>query len=341
MGEPIDLLVACEAGLVEKVKSCLAAGQDSSGVPDENLENWDGRTPLMAAAEHGHLPVVQLLLEHGAPWNAMDRAGRCAGDFAVQGGHQEVVDLLVQFGCEAELVLGLLERQKLREQSEAGNSEYLQQKLTFHEDKILDEAGDAVMMEWEKPLMEAHAELICSQGGDVLNVGFGMGLIDEAIQARFATNDTLRSHTIIEAHPDVYARMLKDGWDKRKGVRILFGRWQDMLGELKQYDGIFFDTYGEHYYDLSDFQSYLPQILKKDGVYSFFNGLAPDNMFFHGVSCEVVKLELQRLGMVTQFKPIAVQATQDATWKGTSRRYFHNNMYYVPFAYFDDEEADE
>lgn len=30
-----------------------------------------------------------------------------------------------------------------------------------------------------RPLMEAHAHAICSSGGDVLNVGFGLGLIDE------------------------------------------------------------------------------------------------------------------------------------------------------------------
>ena len=30
-----------------------------------------------------------------------------------------------------------------------------------------------------RPLMEANAHAICSSGGDVLNVGFGMGLIDE------------------------------------------------------------------------------------------------------------------------------------------------------------------
>lgn len=28
--------------------------------------------------------------------------------------------------------------------------------------------------------MEAHAHAICSSGGDVLNVGFGLGLVDEA-----------------------------------------------------------------------------------------------------------------------------------------------------------------
>lgn len=52
-----------------------------------------------------------------------------------------------------------------------------------------------------------------------------------------------RSHTIIEAHPDVLQRMRELGWDKKPGVRILAGRWQDVIGELEEYDGIFFDTY--------------------------------------------------------------------------------------------------
>lgn len=50
-------------------------------------------------------------------------------------------------------------------------------------------------------------------------------------------------HTIIEAHPDVYAHMCQHGWDKKPGVKILFGRWQDVAGQLGQYDGIFFGTH--------------------------------------------------------------------------------------------------
>ena len=115
---------------------------------------------------------------------------------------------------------------------------------------------------------------------------------------------------------------------------------QDVADQLEQYDGIFFDTYGEHYYDLSEFQSLLPKILKPDGVYSFFNGLSPDNIFFHGVACEIVKLELQSMGMTSQFVQMSVNATQDSTWKGTARRYFHNNTYYLPMAYFDNEDED-
>jgi type IV protein arginine methyltransferase len=48
--------------------------------------------------------------------------------------------------------------------------------------------------------MKRHAEIICpTKGLHVLNVGFGMGIIDSYIQERHEP----ASHTIIEAHPDV------------------------------------------------------------------------------------------------------------------------------------------
>ena len=40
------------------------------------------------------------------------------------------------------------------------------------------------------------------------------------------------------------------GWGDKPGVRIVFGRWQEVLPQLGQYDGIFFDTFGEYYDDL-------------------------------------------------------------------------------------------
>lgn len=67
-----------------------------------------------------------------------------------------------------------------------------------------------------------------TQSGDVLNVGFGLGIVDEAIQ-RHAP----RSHTIIEAHPDVYKHMMEQGWGQKEGVRVVFGRWQDVVQEVR------------------------------------------------------------------------------------------------------------
>jgi protein arginine N-methyltransferase 2 len=62
------------------------------------------------------------------------------------------------------------------------NEEYLASRVSYEDGKLLDSQGEAVMMQWEEPLMAAHANLICQNGGDILNVGFGMGIIDDAIQ---------------------------------------------------------------------------------------------------------------------------------------------------------------
>jgi type IV protein arginine methyltransferase len=113
---------------------------------------------------------------------------------------------------------------------------------------------DAVMMEWERPLMKAHAQILmessstsssnsASGGGkSVLNVGFGMGIIDSALQELYQP----KLHIIIEAHPDVYKRMLHDKWDQKQNVRICFGKWQDVIPQLIAekvvVDAIFYDT---------------------------------------------------------------------------------------------------
>lgn len=49
-----------------------------------------------------------------------------------------------------------------------------------------------------------NAQAVCTGGGDVLNVGFGLGLVDSAIQS-----NKPRSHTIIEAHPDVLRKVVQ------------------------------------------------------------------------------------------------------------------------------------
>ena len=51
------------------------------------------------------------------------------------------------------------------------NSDYLNRPVTYDAEKLTDSQNRGVMMEWEKPLMEAHAHLICGEGGHhVLNV---------------------------------------------------------------------------------------------------------------------------------------------------------------------------
>jgi protein arginine N-methyltransferase 2 len=225
-----------------------------------------GQSPLMAAASAGNHALCQYLLDAGAPWNALDRQGRCAGDYATAAEQWSVVNLLVEWGVRAELILGQLDRTH-REKTSSGISsaaaaaapsdglvpvdqqpstkpDYLRQRLQYSEDgqSLLDQDQDAVMMEWERPLMKAHAQIMMEEGRrSVMNVGFGMGIIDSALQEYQPD-----LHIIIEAHQDVYRRMLEDGWDRKPNVRLCFGRWQDVVPRLREekitVDSIFFDT---------------------------------------------------------------------------------------------------
>lgn len=86
-------------------------------------------------------------------------------------------------GVQAELLLGLLERRAGRSEEESASASYLAENLTYDHSRpggslLSDESQKAVMMQWEGPIMQAHARAICSQGGSVLNIGFGLGLID-------------------------------------------------------------------------------------------------------------------------------------------------------------------
>ncbi|KAI5084150.1 hypothetical protein GOP47_0000319 [Adiantum capillus-veneris] len=313
-------------GNLVEVKGLLALGADP------RCHDRFGRTPLMHAAKNGHTDVVRCLLDAGTPWNAVDASGKCAGDYAMEAGHQSTFDLLVDTGVQSELIFGALE--KYKNKTEFSNKHYLEERVMFSEDKLLDEESKGIMMSWEKPLMEAHARAVCAGGGDILNVGFGMGLVDTAIQSYQPT-----SHTIIEAHPEVYKRMIASGWAEKANVHIIFGQWQDVLPSLGVvYDGIFFDTYGEHYEDLKEFHDCLPQLLKPGGIYSFFNGLCADNAFFHVVYCQLVSLVLSQMDFTIQFIPLPVKDCLDEkTWEGVSHKYWQLDTYFLPVCQKGDE----
>lgn len=139
--------------------------------------------------------------------------------------------------------------------------DYFATPLTFTENEILLPDGFEVMMEWERPIMERSAEIVCHNHGDVLNVGFGMAIIDTAIQGFGAA-----SHTIIEAHPEVVRKAQAWAADK-PNVRILASRWQDVLEDLPPFDGIYFDTLMP---PMVPFLEHVPRILKPGGVFLYF-----------------------------------------------------------------------
>jgi hypothetical protein len=117
------------------------------------------------------------------------------------------------------------------------------EKLIFTEDAIYIEPtmkkGEAVMHLGEKELMIKLANLVTEKGGDILELGFGLHLSADAIQA----NPNVTSHTIIEIHPEIYKKALD--WAKNKpNTKIIFGNWLDVVPSLDQkFDGVLHDTH--------------------------------------------------------------------------------------------------
>lgn len=99
--------------------------------------------------------------------------------------------------------------------------------------------GQQVMQDWERPYMEAMANVVTETHGDVLEIGFGMGISASYIQAL-----GVRSYTVIECNDDVMQRF--EQWRARyvgRDIRLVPGKWQDVIDSLGSFDGIFFDTY--------------------------------------------------------------------------------------------------
>ncbi|KXN68305.1 S-adenosyl-L-methionine-dependent methyltransferase [Conidiobolus coronatus NRRL 28638] len=324
------------------------------------FRDTDGRSPLHWASALGSEELVVALLENRHPWNVVDNDGNSAGDEADAHNHPLIYKRLVEAGVRAEMILSIInsqvysddeeeegeEAQTEENEQEAAseqestqdqppqsnqnipNADYLSMPLKFDDDKILDFDNNGVMMGWEKPLMDHHCEVIAPKPGlHVINVGFGMGFIDRALQATQPA-----THTIVEAHPDVYKQMEKDGWLEKPNVRVIFGRWQDKIEEIcdREYDGIFFDTFGEYYQDLKQFHEILPNILSPEGVYSFFNGLGGDVKLFHDVYCQVVEYHLQEIGISIEFVTVEMDPESCKIWDGVKRRYWQLEKYHLP-----------
>ncbi len=102
--------------------------------------------------------------------------------------------------------------------------------------------GHPVMEDWEDGYMKKLAEIATSQGGRILELGYGLGLSSKAIQAR-----TIENHFVIECHPDVIMKCIQDCREaiEKNRLHILSGFWQDVTPMLKDESstGILFDTY--------------------------------------------------------------------------------------------------
>jgi spermidine synthase len=136
-----------------------------------------------------------------------------------------------------------------------------------------------VMQDWEYSLMHNLADKVTSKGGDILEVGFGMG-----ISASKIIENDINSYTVIECNPTVIDQF--QSWKERyphKKINVIVGRWQDVINQLEQYDGIIFDAYPidetDWFENALNSCSYAEQFfeiaathLRKDGVFTYYTG---------------------------------------------------------------------
>ena len=277
-----------------------------NGTANGNLGDT-AKSEVEAAAK-----TMRLLLQNGAIWNDVDNNDETPGCLALRLGLRELYEIMVDAGVRAEMLLNRLDEyeqlagseveedevqvsdvevknseldnpsndqqqahgDKRADTPEINNEDYLQSALHFQDGRILDSAGNGVMMAWETDLMKRSADILVPRSGlHILNIGHGMGIIDTFFQDKSPS-----AHHIIEAHAGVLEQMKKDGWYDKQNVTVHEGRWQDVVpGIIEQgtlFDAIYFDTFAEDYKALRDFFSdSVIGLLDDGGKLGFFNGL--------------------------------------------------------------------
>lgn len=137
-----------------------------------------------------------------------------------------------------------------------------------------------VMQRWEDGYMKSLAAIATSKGGNVLEVGFGMGISAGYIQK----SKKINSHTVIECHPAVieFAKKMFNQKLKSGRLELLEGFWEDITPNLpeKLYDGILFDSCpldsGVEFFQFFPFFEEACRLLKDEGIFTYFSDEATE-----------------------------------------------------------------
>lgn len=145
---------------------------------------------------------------------------------------------------------------------------------------------EILMHRWNKKINSVMAEQVTKNGGDILEIGFGMGITSTHIQ-----NYKINSHTIIEIHPQIYDMALN--WkENRKNTSIetdvILGDWKDIIPTLdKKYDGILYDAGFGHY-----FLNTIKNICNQGCVVNFFKNTSFDDNFFELIPIKLTEEDM-------------------------------------------------
>lgn len=142
------------------------------------------------------------------------------------------------------------------------------------DDHTLKIGGHPVMEDWEDGYMQRLVDVVASNGGVILELGYGMGISARAIQQKNITN-----HYIVECHPDVIKKGITDmvSYIEKNKIHFISGFWEDVTPLLKDesFDGILFDTYplteeeihSNHFWFFKEAN----RLLKKGGVFTYYS----------------------------------------------------------------------
>lgn len=132
-----------------------------------------------------------------------------------------------------------------------------------------------IMQKWETPYMKMLAEIATARGGNVLEVGYGMGISAGFIQK----SKKIKTHTIIECHPVMIKNLKKRFGQEIKKERVVLkeGFWEDVSKKIpdKYFDGMLFDSCpldkDVEFFQFIPFFKEAFRLLKKDGVFTYFS----------------------------------------------------------------------
>ncbi|KAL5523538.1 hypothetical protein ACEPAG_7711 [Sanghuangporus baumii] len=361
--EEVDAAIQLGQTLIEKIFDARPH-EEVKALIEQDAPLWyqdnEGNSALHAAAYIEDKELINYLIRKGAIWNAVDNLGNTAGDVALSLNNEECYRSIRDAGLRSEYLLAHLSSKKtpitssssiiLRadDTTAAGSpSEFLNSRLIFKkndhgQEVCLVKAGDeevGVMMGWERDIMQETVNRLFEglEGSySVLNVGFGLGMIDAMFQD---LPNPPTHHFIIEAHPDILQHMRELGWYEKPGVTVLEGRWQDFIESeemlaLGGFDVIYTDTFSEDYEALHTFFGHLPDLLSgPDARFSFFNGLGATNALFYDVYTQLSELHLSNVGLNVKWSDVDLMKDPEEVdkWGGT-RNYFSMRFYRLPIA---------
>ena len=101
-------------------------------------------------------------------------------------------------------------------------------------------SSQEIMEDWQTPVMAAMASACVQPGSSVLEVGYGRGVAAEFVQGRDPS-----IHTVVEVNTNAIETYFRP-WRARHAeadIRLLAGRWQDVVDPSARYDGILFHAF--------------------------------------------------------------------------------------------------